>query len=70
MVAPVALSVVGLPEQTVVFPVTATVGEGLTVTVTVEVEEQALAVPVTVYVVVDEGVTVMLLPERLPGIQL
>lgn len=45
-------------------------GAGFTVMATVLVPVQPLVVPVTVYVVVDVGVTVTLLPERLPGIQL
>jgi hypothetical protein len=54
----------------VVLPVIASVGDGLTVTVTLEVEVHPLVVPVTVYVVVAEGASVWLLPDKLPGIQL
>ena len=38
--------------------------------VSVAEEEQPPLIPVTVYVVVEAGVTEMLLPLRLPGIQL
>lgn len=46
-----------------------TAGGGPTVTVTVFVPEHPFVVPVTVYVIVLAGETVMLLPVRLPGIQ-
>ena len=70
--APVALSVVELPEQSVVVPDDAvTVGEVLTVMACVAVAVQPLAaVPVTVYVVVDAGVTDTGDPVSDPGIQL
>lgn len=65
------MSTVLPPVQIPVVPVIETVGVGFTVTVTVEVAEQPLAAtPVTVYVVVVDGVTVVVLPEILPGIQL
>jgi hypothetical protein len=68
--APEAVSVEEFPEQMLPPPSAVTLGVLLTVTVTVCVPEQLPEVPVTVYVVVDGGVMLMLLPERLPGCQL
>jgi hypothetical protein len=59
---PLAVIVTGLPGQVVVeLAEVLTVGRGSTVTVTVEVEVQPVEefVPLTVYVVVEEGDTVM-----------
>lgn len=53
--APLAVSVVLLPAQIVVVPLTVITGIGFTVTVTVEVPVQEPCVPLTVYVVVDVG---------------
>ena len=55
------------PTQTVKLPII--VGNGLTVTVTVFEPEQPVEVPVTVYVVVPPGVTVVVDPDKEPGIQ-
>lgn len=68
--APVAESVAELPEQIPPPPSAVTVGVLFTVTVIVSVPVQLAEVPVTVYVVVDDGVTLMLLPEKFPGCQL
>jgi hypothetical protein len=71
LTAPEPLSVVELPAQRFVDPLTLTTGTVLTRTVTVEVETHPVAdVPVTVYVVLEDGVTVAELPEIFPGIQL
>lgn len=72
VVAPDAVNVADVPEQTVaVEVVTVTVGVGLTVIVRVAVPVHPLAaVPVTVYVVVVAGVTVTGEPLSDPGIQL
>jgi hypothetical protein len=71
VVAPVAVSVTGLPKQAVVCEALAvTTGVVFTVTVIISVSEQPPVVPVMVYVVVAAGVTVTELPLRLPGIQL
>jgi hypothetical protein len=62
---PLAVMVTGLPGQVdVALAVVLTLGRGSTVTVTVEVEVQPVEefVPLTVYVVVEEGDTVMLEP--------
>ena len=58
VVAPVALSDVGVLAHTVVDPVAATVGIGFTATVTVFDPEQLPDVPVTVYVVLTVGLAV------------
>lgn len=66
---PVAVSVDGVPEHTVAGDAVALItGTGSTVTVTVAVLVHPVGVvPVTVYVVVADGVTVTLVPVRLPG---
>ena len=71
VVAPEAVSVVVVPLQIVLDDADAvTVGVMITVTVTCAVEAQPAAeVPVTVYVVVEDGLTVTLVPESEPGIQ-
>jgi hypothetical protein len=68
--APLPVSVTRLPLQIVVAVLLAvTGGSGFTVTVTLLVFVQPFAsVPVTVYVVVADGVTVMVEPETGPGI--
>ena len=49
--------------------VAVTAGIGLTVTSTVAVPEHPeIVVPVTEYVVVELGVTLMMVPDKLPGI--
>lgn len=59
------------PEQITVVPEMLTEGGGLMMTVACAVAVHPFsAEPVTVYVVVVEGLTVMLAPFRLPGIQL
>lgn len=70
MDAPVAVSVVELPEQIEALEAVAvTVGEVLTVISRVEVAVHPLAsVPVTVYVVVVVGETVTEVPVNDPGI--
>jgi hypothetical protein len=66
--APLPVSVVLFPEQIVGDEAVAdTVGVGFTVTVTWLVEEQEPVVPVTVYVVVDAGDTVTVVPLNAPG---
>lgn len=68
---PFAVSVALPPVQMLVLDETVTVGCAPTVTAMVCVPVQPFAaVPVTVYVVVDDGVTLMFAPLRLPGIQL
>ena len=69
--APLAESVVELPEQSVVaVAVAVTVGEGLTVIGLVAVAVHPFAaVPVTVYVVVVAGETVIGDPLTFPGFQ-
>ena len=69
--APLAVKVVGLPEQIgLAEAVIATVGVGETVTVICDVFVQPLrAVPVTVYVVVAAGETTIGFPLILPGFQ-
>lgn len=59
VVAPLALSVVGFPEQ-IEAELTFTVGVALTVTVEVLALVQPAVVPVTVYTVVPDGVTLIL----------
>jgi hypothetical protein len=63
--------VVELPSQIVELVVVALiVGNELTVTVTVEVFVHPGPVePVTVYVVVEAGATVTVVPDKFPGIQ-
>jgi hypothetical protein len=70
--APLAVSVVEDPEQTVAgAAVAVTFGNGFTVTVTVAVLKQpGPFVPVTVYVVVLDGERTTEDPVKLPGIQL
>lgn len=68
--APEAVSVVEPPAQSDWLPLTVTGVTGLTEIVIVDVLLQPmLFTPVTVYVVVVVGATRMLLPVRLPGIQ-
>lgn len=62
MLAPVAVRVVDVPSQMLVFGVTVTV-TGVTVTVTFWDEEQLPLVPETVYVVVVVGLAVTEAPE-------
>ena len=58
--APEAVKVVGVPLQTVVLPVIAIVGNGLTCTVNVSVFlHPLLSVPITEYVVFEVGLTVI-----------
>ena len=70
MVAPLPASVTVLPLQMLVEEADAvTFGSGFTVMATVPVFEHPFAlVPVTVYVVVDAGETVTVVPLKLPGI--
>ena len=66
---PVPVSVVDAPLQIVGKEALAEiVGEVFTVTVTVLEFVHPLVVPVTVYVVVETGETVTLVPDKLPGI--
>lgn len=69
MAVPAAVKVAALPAQ-MVGDVIVNAGNGLTVTVRVAVlTHPAELVPVTVYMVVMVGLTVTLLPVKLPGIQ-
>ena len=63
VLAPVAVSVVDCPVQSVEVPLTVTVGSGFTTMSNVACDVQPFAsVPVTVYVCDEEGVTVSLAP--------
>ena len=59
---PLAVMVVALPEQTVALADEEIRGETFTVTETIFVAEQLLLVPVIVYVIVEAGVAVTLMP--------